>query len=65
MKNNAITNESYIKSNYKNGSLQESQGGSKALSEFLDLLVADDEVANVMKSEHVGAKIHKEISSLK
>lgn len=61
MKNNETTNESYVKSNYKVGELTESVGGSKALSDFLDMVVHDEEIAKPKEYENIGLKIHQEI----
>lgn len=53
--------EQYIKDNFKEPALYESKGGPRALSEFLDMLVADDEINTMQASANVGANIHREM----
>ena len=53
--------EQYIENNFKKITLYESQGGPRALSRFLDMLVEDEANETLQVSSSAGQKIHSVI----
>lgn len=62
MSNSKVKQGNYIKDCYKTGELRESVIGSRALTEFLNLVAEEDGSDECKKHEDVGIKIHQIIS---
>ena len=64
MNDNVSANDSYVRNNYGKEDLFEGKGGSNTLSDFLVLVVGNNEVLGNKDYENVGLKIHKEVINI-